>query len=1115
MRFGKKYQDDSFGRGASFSKYFLKYWLFFFLFLPNQIYPQFEDYIVTTFSTDEGLSESTVAFLFQDSRGFIWISTDDGLNRFDGNQFKIFRNNSEDSSSLVGDWVHRIIEDDNKDLWIATHSEGVSRLDNKSGKFVNYRSNSNDKNSLSNDAIVFISKDKSGNIWIGTSDGLNKFIPQKNNFKRYYNKTVVHDDWSNNYFNSLIEDKPGNLWFCTRNGISLLNKDDDALINFRIENKLSSANSFSRCIESGDGTLWLNSYGAGLLKFNPISKTFSPFTKKNTKGGLPNDTVNTMYKDIDGKIWVATSSGCVTFNPSEESFAQLPKPLDEIGATHFLRDSRGEMWVATHNGLFRMDASGNIVKKYFTDLPPSLKISDNLVQSVIEDRDGNIWIGTIRGGVNCLSKNKFLFLRANSGKSNFLNQDMVFRIAEDDHGFVWIGTFDKGLNRWNRKTGEIKHFFHIPGNNKTPHARKILSPFFDRTGTLWVGAQEGGLSIYDYKTETFSCVQNLPPSLKHFTIRSFYEDRNGTFWVGTRGSGIHKYNRETKVFTQILFGSDASLLNQILSIHEDRDGDFWIGTDLGLLHYNRTTGEFYNLERDYHNPKSLSNNAIFDICEDFEGNLWLATYGGGLNRFDKKNKSFEVFKTKDGLCDNFVYNIYQVPDSTFWISTNNGLSNFNFKTRKFTNYFKEDGLPGNEFNGEAFENLKSGELMFGGTNGLILFEPTKLTSNTNPPPVFITSFKKLNKEISLPQNIFETKSIELNHDDYFFSFEFASLNFNHSEKNSYAYKMEGFDQDWNYVGSRREAFYTNLPPGNYTFKVIASNNEDVWNTNGASMKVIIPPPFYKSNWFLLLSIFAGGVFIFLIFKLYAMQIRSVEKAKADERIKAIENEKRMKEQISRDLHDEINSELTAIINNCTLLTGENGFDQSTHNRLKNIAVLSDKIRDLIRDVIWFIKPENERSDKLISKLYATASAILCNVSYDIEIDEEYLSRSKLSIEQKKHFYLIFKEALQNIAKHSHAERAKITIAPTGSALILVVNDFGNGFDLNNINEGEGFSNMKKRSRILNAQLSIESQLQKGTKVKLVLQTKHGIEIDSNGDIECRNWDRRKEWTIDN
>ena len=805
---------------------------------------------------EQGLSQSIVKGIVQDSNGFIWFATEDGLNRFDGYKFKVLRHDPDDPDSLSFNDVTAVHVDRGGVLWVGTFYGGLNQYVREHQRFIRYLNDPRDRNSLSNDHVNTIYEDRSGALWIGTDDGLNQLVRGEEGvspatFIRFLNDPNASLGPGPNTVRAICEDKAGALWFGTDQGLSRLDRGTGRFTHYghdpKDPNSLSH-NEVYAVLEDHDGVLWVGTRGGGLNRL--VSSPSSAIASPGTDGG-----------ESDG--------GKVT--PRFISYLHRPGDPDSLSHNDvnvIFEDRTGTLWLGTNGGgLNLFDRESERFVSYQHDPYDAGSLSYDEVMAIYEDRSGLLWIGTYGGGIDKIDRGKkqFALYRADTYNPNSLSQRIVWAICEDKSGILWIGTHGGGLNRLRRDKDQYTFYRSEPNDPSSLSSDIVRFVYEDRAGTLWIGTHGGGLCEFDRDTEIFRCYRHDagdPLSISHDELRSIYEDRSGTLWIGTNGGGLNKFvpssepgSRPTFVRYRHEPNNPKSLSNDFVRvIFEDREGRFWIGTQGGGLNkFEREAGTFSHYRANLDDPEALNNDYIFSIYEDGQGGFWLGTWGGGLNRFDRVSGRFSHYTEDDGLADDSIYGIMEDEQGNLWLSTNNGLSKFNPQEETFRNYSVDDGLQGNEFNGGAYFKSESGEMFFGGIEGFNAFHPAEIKDNPHIPPVVITTFQKLNKDVKFDRPTSDIEKVELSYKDYVFSFEFSALDFTAPEKNQYAYKMEGLDEDWVYTDStKRFATYTTLAPGTYVFRVKGANNDGVWNEEGTSLEITITPPFWKTWWFTLL-----------------------------------------------------------------------------------------------------------------------------------------------------------------------------------------------------------------------------------------------------------------------
>jgi two-component system sensor histidine kinase ChiS len=792
-------------------------------------------------SIEQGLSQSVVNTILQDSQGFLWFGTQDGLNRYDGYDFKVYKNDPDNDQTLSNDWVTSIAEDADGTLWIGTLGGGLNKFDRDSDQFSRYINDPEKKNSISSNVVSEIVIDANGAIWVGTNGGgLNLFDRESGTFTSYLNDPTDPDSISDNGVSALLLD----------------------------QNK----------------SLWIGTNGGGLNLYNPGSDTFTPY-KNDPKDpfSLSSDDINSLSEDREGMLWVGTEdAGLNRFERDTERFQRFPKDtrdpdsISNQSIAAFLEDRSGVLWVGFDGGLIALDRDTGEFTHYTHDPSNPSTLSNNQILSIFEDDAGVLWFGSFGGGVNKYdpSASKFNLIRSNPDEPNGLNDTSIWGIFEDESGVLWIGTSSGGLNRYDRRTGLWRHYMADPEDPESISSNTVMSIAQDSDGMLWIGTWGGGLNRFNPVSGKFTQYDTAP------LILAILEDPSGLLWFGGVG-GLSLMNRATGEITSFKDNPKApdGLANAIYTIDEGRDGVVWVGMlNGGLVGIDLESDTFTQYIHDPEDPSSLSDDIILDVHLDQNDVLWAATVSG-LDRLIPESGTFQHYREKDGLANNTIYGILEDDEGNLWLSTNNGLSKFNVQDESFTNFDVNDGLQSNEFNQNSFFRSSSGEMFFGGLSGVNSFFPSQVVNNAYIPPIVITDFKLFNESVEvgeespLQKPINATESIDLNYTDDFFSFEFASLHYSLPEENQYAYFMEGLDKDWNYIGSRRFASYTNVPPGEYTFRVRGTNRDGVWNEAGAAINIIITPPFWQTWWFriLMAAIVVGGTISF-----FRLRVRSIE-----------------------------------------------------------------------------------------------------------------------------------------------------------------------------------------------------------------------------------------------
>ena len=811
-------------------------------------------------SVERGLSQSAVDCMVQDRRGFMWFGTKDGLNRFDGYQFKVFKHDPDEVGSISDNWVEAIFEDRRGRLWIGTWEGGLDLYDPLTERFRHFTHDPANPGSLSKNNVLAIYEDRRGILWVGTSNGLNRFDSTRGEFERYLPDPQDGAALSSEWVGSIHEDHRGNFWVGTREGLHLLDRETG---RFRCylpdgENPQSGGNHIQTIGEDPDGSLWLGT-NQGLYHFNIDSETFTHYQLNPADPhSLSGNQVRSVFLDRTGTLWVGTLNG---------------------GLNRYNRESGG----------FRQ-------YRHNAEDPASLSVDD--VFSIREDRAGGLWIGTGKG-VNYADRavSPFRHYQHDPQDSQSLSHNSVWSIYEDRAGTVWIGTLSGGLNAFDVTRETFTHYQHDPANPRSLSSNTVWAIYEDERGNLWVGTRGGGLNLMNRSNRTFRRFVNNPndpQSIGHDWVTTIYPDRRNdgnTLWIGTWGGGLKHFDPASGTFRHYLHDPEdphSLSINGVWTIRQDHRGELWIGTEDGLNRFDPESGSFQRFQPEPGNPLSLSHNWITVIHEDHAGELWIGT-DWGLNKYVREQGHFLHFLEKNGLPNDVIYGILEDDAGNLWISTNKGLSRFNPTAQTFKNYDIRDGLQSNEFNGGAYCRTRSGEMYFGGINGFNVFDPSEVKDNDYLPPVVITAFRRYNSDDSEGMAVSEKgisarEEVVLSYNDNIITFEFAALSYRNPVKNQYAYKLEGFNEHWIQLGNRREATFTDLDPGEYVLRVKGSNNDGVWNEAGTQLRIRITPPIWRTTWAYLTY---GLMLLGLLFL-----VRRVELNRQRKKIQLQESEKR-------------------------------------------------------------------------------------------------------------------------------------------------------------------------------------------------------------------------------
>lgn len=763
---------------------------------------QHSNFYFKSLGVEDGLSQNMVYAILQDRQGFMWFGTQDGLNRYDGNSFKVYNRNPSNEKGLQSDAIFSLAEDTDGILWVGTDN-GVFLYNPVFDSFTTLSLKTSEGMSITG-TVRTIKRDKEGNMWLGVSDnGVFCVTPTR---ELYFYSLSRYLEKGQGMIRDICFDMNGNLWIGTyQQGIIKLNLTTKALTRWLIEDggKNISDNDVNHLCLLDSETMLVGTVNHGLLAFHLRDERFSKLLSKDEDG--KSLFVRFIYTDKDDKVWLGTESGIYIYSP---------KGGDIVHFQHVFND------------------------------PYSL--SDNAIHSIYQDREGGMWLGTFFGGVNYFTESYARFEKYYPAiGANFISGKSISEFCEDGKGNIWIGTEDGGLNCFDSKNKTFTQGF-IPANN--------VHALLCDDNNLWIGTFSEGLFVMDLKTGKAKNYRSSPAegSLHSDNIYSIYKDYTDTIWIGTM-TGLHRYIPHTDSFEAVREKEIASQVNDIL---EDFDGVLWFATlGQGVFSYDRKRNQWEHYPIVV-NENPIRGKMIVCLLEDKAHQLWVGTEGAGLIRFDKRTRAFtDHYSVDNGLPNNVIYQLQEDADGAIWGSTNKGLFCLDPSSRKVKTYTHSDGLLGDQFNYKSGFVSKSGKMYFGGVKGFIAFDPDKFASSQTPPNVVFNSFQLDNVEVAvgdreslLEHSITYTDYIVLSHDQSIFSLGFAALSYVSPQGTQYAYKLEGWDQDWIYVGQSHKVTYSNLPPGKYTFRVKVANSDGLWNEGGSSMNIHILPPFYRTVW---------------------------------------------------------------------------------------------------------------------------------------------------------------------------------------------------------------------------------------------------------------------------
>lgn len=996
-------------------------------------------------SIEDGLSQVNVSAVLQDRQGFMWFGTQDGLNRYDGYRFTVYRPIPFDTTSLLDTGIMALGEDRAGAIW-ASVGGAAERLDPHTGRIRHYR---HDPTSLAPGSVSAFHTDPSGALWLGAiATGLNRFDPSANRFRHYRHDPRGDASLSSDGVTAIHTDAGGTLWVATVNGLNRLVPGRDQAVDM---------GQFRRYLYDPGGVRPTGDLWTNLVPDSPAQRVAF---------------VTALCEDpgARGVLWAATAAGLVRLNTrtgQTRRFTPDATHSDGNILSDVLPDPRtpGVLWVASlgsrehGGGLYHFDMRTERFTAYHhdPDKPTSL-VADRLL-GLYADRTGLVWVNPLSGGVDRFDPGGSAFGhgRRVPGEANSLSDDVVWAFAEHADGRLWIAT-SRGLDQLDRITGLYTSVRHGP-----PYVRSLR---FDSAGTLWIGRSDGAVERMDPITGRATPfpsdrvgTSGLPPP----RLDRFYEDRAGNLWVNARG-GLSRLEPGGQAFTHVPFGPPLGQAHPLL---EDAAGALWVITGSGLERHNRARGTVTTYRHDPHDESSLGSNIVITAHERASepGVLWLGTQSG-LDRLDTQTGRATHFTMRDGLPNPVIYGLLEDERGHLWMSTNNGLSEFDPERRTFTNYGPDAGVQAREFTTGYYRSPYTGELFFGGINGFNAFFPERITHNPHPPAVVLTGLRLSNRPVAV------SEEVRLQPTEKSVTLEYVGLHYQDPARNRYRYQLEGFDADWVDAGTERTATYTNLDPGTYTFHVKAANSDGVWNEESASIRVVALPARWQTWWARLLGLLA------LTGLLWAAHRYQLARRLAVERLRT---------RIATDLHDDIGTGLTQV----SLLSGL--AHRSALQPAPEAAALAKQIgeeartlAERMRDVVWMIRPDEDAWPALEARMRDAGTALLDPLEVAFEMRGEAVSPPPpLPTKVRRHVLLAYKEVLNNAARHAAPSRVEVTWRLTREWLVLRVCDDGRGFDPKGVADGRneggnGLRNLRLRATEVGGTVVVESESGAGT-----------------------------------
>ena len=989
-------------------------------------------------TAQNGLSHNKVNCIIQDKRGFIWLGTDDGLNRYDGKTFLHFRHRLQDTSSISGNIITDLVEDHDGKIWIATADGGLSRYDYRLSppqQFKQYKHVPGDAGSIPVNAINTLLDDRDF-LWLGTSG---------RTVLRLNKKTERFDD-------------------ITKNTKTVLDLAFDK-----------------------NGLIWVGRQGGGLMKINPSTFVITEDERyRDLYAKLPHVTVTALYKDKASNIWYGSwdkllyRHNAVTY--TEEVFqasGDYSFQNDEI--LSFAEDGAGRVWMGgKEKGLHVYDKSTNRFYNFRHEPSREGTISDNRINCIFTDRQGRIWLGTNRGVcINQPDKQQFIqqFLKE-KGKAQFT----IYDLYEDEEGNIWFGTSD-GIFL-NKRDGTIIQ--RKPSYNGKPLQ---ASYFYNDDGVFYLGTNYS-LFIYNVAANTVSLLPNTEKdgvmnSIINSRVVSVVKDNidgRPVLLTSPYGHFLAYYDLQQQKWISRLDSMNIVEKfnlkdNLIRKFYKTKSGTIWMATakeGLALwTHKSLPKAAFFS-----HNPKaqrSIANNNVYDMVEDDKGNLWVSTYGGGLHYFNVQTKEFTPIAATNNLIEGIEIDHHQ----NVWMISNGDLHKYDPVKKTYMTYDLPDIEKTGGIRGKIFKDSK-GKLYVAGVNFFISFHPDSISATGTEPKVYLTDFQIFNQSFS---HLLLQDKITLKYKENYFAFEFAAPDFSSGNKVRYSYMLKGFDKDWIDAGERNYVSYSNLEGGDYTFKVRVTNTPGSWSKEIASMKMTIIPPYWKRAWFF---VFCAVFLALAVYSIYRYRINELLKRQA------------IRNKIAQDLHDNVGSTLSSIsvYSQVARIYHQQKRVEDLDSTLEKISGASSEMISELNDTVWAINPRNDNMQVILQRMDSLARPLLASQGIQFHFKHDKSIESiNLAMEKRKNFYLVFKEAVNNVLKYSGAKNLSINIRQKGKHIQMEIKDDGKGFDLSKTSEGykssdvfgggNGLKNMQTRAKEMNGKLSVNSRPGEGAVVSLI------------------------------
>jgi len=986
--------------------------------------------------TGAGLSQTRVAQIVQDDRGFMWFGTQYGLDRYDGYEFKVFAPDASQRNSLSGAYIYSLFKDRSGIIWIGC-DQYLDHLDPTTETFTHYRLDPS-----SPVTVAQISQDRAGILLLATTNGLYAMDPSTGRVIQHYSHNPLSPlSLSSNNVTSVGEDRSGGLWVADGSGTLERLDRKTGTVTVRVP-FASSTREFS-FYEDNSGVLWICDSGGAFASLDPHSRelTYYSFFDKTSPKAAAID-VSTVLQDKHGVLWLGTmGEGLLKFDPEHRTaicYRHNPGRLEGLADDRVIaltQDSGGNIWVGLH-------ASAPVV---FSTMKPSFRplLGDNI-------------------------------------SPNSLGEHLINFIYPDRRGVLWVST-PGALLGVDRQSGEYRSYPPPGGLNDD-----IVAMTEDRSGAMWVGTTGRGLNRFDPNTGRFTAYLHnsaVPSSLSNDTVDHLFVDHKGTIWVGT-GNGLNRFDPATGRF--VVYRDSQNRTEPVYGIAEDQSGALWLGGTSGLRRFDPATGKFTDYQHKLDNPTSISDNRVINVYIDQSGAVWAATHNG-LDRLDRQSGTFTKYFVKDGLPSNRLNCILPDRVGRLWISTTEGLSEFDSREKTFTNFSVADGLPGMDLTGwSACATSQNGEMYFGGFSGGISFYPDEIVDSAYMPPVVFTDFQLAGSSVGVgrgspfKRSISYAQSVTLSHSQATFGIEFAALSYLSEATNRYRYELEGLDSHWHEVGSRqRMVNYDMLPPGQYEFRVEGATSHGAWSDPGASLSIRVLPPWWSTLWFRLLCVIFIALCVFAAHSYRMRQISHQFEVRFEERVLE-------RTRIARELHDTLLQSVQGLIFRLQAV-GDLLPEGKAKDQLEQSLQRADEAIGEGRSTVYDLRSSATTTNDLVQAVNALGAELTTEGSAEFRMVVEGPARDLHPIVRDE-VYRIAREGLRNAFNHARASQIETEITYGERLFRLRIRDNGKGIPIDILEEGRpghyGLPGMRERAKQIGGKLEIWSGAKAGTEMEL-------------------------------